>query len=38
MSDESKILDTAEVVKGIVEAVPVYQDLIQPATKEVGNS
>jgi len=38
MSEESKIRDTAEVVKGIVEAVPVYQDLIQPAAKEVGGA
>lgn len=36
MSDESKIRDAAEVVKGIVEAVPVYQDLAQPAVQELG--
>lgn len=30
------IKDTAEVVKGIVEAVPVYEDLCQPAIQEVG--
>jgi Abortive infection alpha len=36
MSKESKIRDAAEVVKGIVEAVPVYQDLAQPAFKELG--
>lgn len=30
------IKDTAEVVKGIVEAVPIYEDLCQPAVQEVG--
>jgi Abortive infection alpha len=32
----SNIKDTADVVKGIVEAVPVYQDMLQPAAKELG--
>ena len=36
MSDENKIRDTADAVKGIVEAVPVYQDVLQPAAQEVG--
>ena len=36
MSDESKVRDAADAVKGIVEAVPVYQDAIQPAAKEIG--
>jgi hypothetical protein len=31
-----EIRDTAEAVKGIVEAVPVYQDVLQPAAKELG--
>lgn len=35
-SDSSNIRDTAEAVKGIVEAVPVYQDAVQPAAQEVG--
>ncbi|GAB6170893.1 Abi-alpha family protein [Paradesulfitobacterium aromaticivorans] len=34
MSDE--IRDAAEVVKGIVEAVPVYEDLLHPAAQELG--
>jgi hypothetical protein len=34
MVDE--ISKTAEAVKGIVEAVPVYEDLIQPAARELG--
>ncbi len=32
----NKIKDTAEAIKGIVEAVPIYQDLAQPAIKEFG--
>ena len=28
--------DTAEAVKGIVEPVPVYEDLLQPAVRQVG--
>ena len=34
--DKSTIKDTAEVVKGIIETVPVYQDAFQPAAKEIG--
>jgi hypothetical protein len=33
-----KVKDTAEIVKGIVEHVPVYQDLVQPAAKELGTA
>ncbi len=36
MTEESKIRDTADAVKGIVEAVPIYQDVLQPAAKEIG--
>jgi|GEM_PF-641617 len=36
MGEENKIRDAADAVKGIVEAVPVYQDALQPAAKEVG--
>ena len=36
MGDESKIRDAADAVKGVLEAVPVYQDLIQPTAKELG--
>ncbi len=32
----SNVRDTAEVVRGIVEAVPVYEDAVQPAAKELG--
>lgn len=38
MPDESKILAGAKVVKELVEAVPVYQDTLQPAAKEFGES
>jgi hypothetical protein len=36
MSDDNKIRDAADAVKGVVEAVPIYQDAVQPAAKEVG--
>lgn len=37
MSDgNSTVRDVAETVKGVVEAIPVYQDLLQPAVQEVG--
>src|SRR5258707_14575419 len=36
MSDENKIRDAADAVKGLVAAVPVYQDALQPAIREVG--
>jgi len=38
MTDQgsSNVGDTAKVVKGIVEAVPVYQDVAQPAAQEIG--
>jgi hypothetical protein len=38
MSDENKIRDAADAIKGIAEAVPVYQDVVQPAAKEVGTA
>lgn len=38
MSNENKIRDAADAIKGIVEAVPVYQDVVQPAAREVGTA
>jgi len=38
MADKSKVRETAEVVKGIVEAVPLYQDLAQPMAQEFSQS
>lgn len=32
----SNVRHTIEAVKGIVEAVPVYEDLAQPAAQELG--
>lgn len=36
MTDENNVEGAAKAVKGILEAVPVYQDVVQPAAKEVG--
>ena len=36
MSSENKIKDAADAVKGLLEAVPVYQDALQPAVREIG--
>lgn len=38
MTDTSDIKAAAQAVQGIVEAVPVYQDAVQPAAKEVGKA
>ena len=41
MSDEqveSKVRDTIEAVTGLVKAVPVYEDALQPAAKELGKA
>jgi hypothetical protein len=34
----SKVTETIEAVSGLVKVVPIYQDLIQPAAREVGKS
>ena len=34
----SNVRDAADAVKGIIEAVPVYQDVVQPAAQEVGKA
>ena len=36
MSEDNKIRDAADAIKGIAQAVPVYQDLLQPAVQEIG--
>lgn len=36
MSDDNKVKETVDAVKGLVEAVPIYQDLAQPAVRQVG--
>lgn len=38
MVDSKEIAATAEAVKGIVEAIPIYQDAVQPAAKEIGKA
>ena len=38
MSEHNTILDAADAIKGVAEAVPVYQDVVQPAAKEVGSA
>ncbi|MEK6371354.1 MAG: DUF4393 domain-containing protein [Acidobacteriota bacterium] len=38
MAEDNIIKTTAEAVRGVVEAVPVYQDALQPAAKQVGRS
>jgi hypothetical protein len=38
MTDESKLTKTAEAIKTISEAIPIYQDAIQPAAKEIGEA
>ncbi|MBI3621518.1 MAG: DUF4393 domain-containing protein [Nitrospirae bacterium] len=38
MADDNLVKSTAEVVKAVVDKVPVYQDVLQPAAKEVGKA
>lgn len=35
---ENKIRDAADAVKGVLEAVPIYEDALQPAAKQIGTS
>jgi len=36
MGDESKVRDVVDAVKGVAEAVPIYDDALKPAAKELG--
>jgi hypothetical protein len=38
VSDESKIRDVVDAVTGVAKAVPVYQDVVQPAAQEIGKA
>lgn len=38
MGDENKVKETVEAVTGLVQAIPIYQDLAQPAVKQVGKA
>ena len=36
MGDDNKIRDVIDAVTGVAKAVPVYQDVVQPAAQEIG--
>lgn len=36
MNEKNNVRDAADAVKGVVEAIPIYQDALQPAAKELG--
>ena len=38
MSEESKVRDVVDAVTGVAKAVPVYQDVLQPAAQELGKA
>ncbi|HYX29174.1 MAG TPA: DUF4393 domain-containing protein [Pyrinomonadaceae bacterium] len=38
MGDENKVRDAADAVRGVLEAVPIYEDALQPAAKELGSA
>jgi len=38
MSEENKIRDVVDAVTGVANAVPVYQDIVQPAAQEMGKA
>lgn len=38
MKKANQIKDTADAIRGVVKAVPIYQDLLQPATREIGKN
>ena len=38
MTEENKIRDMVDAVTGVAKAVPVYQDVVQPAAQEVGKA
>lgn len=38
MTDENKIRDVVDAVTGVAKAVPVYQDVVQPAAQEIGKA
>ncbi|MFG0806040.1 DUF4393 domain-containing protein [Pseudomonas fluvialis] len=38
MTEENKIRDVVDAVTGVAKAVPVYQDVVQPAAQEVGKA
>lgn len=38
MSEENKMRDVVDAVTGIAKAIPVYQDVLQPAAQEIGTA
>lgn len=38
MNEESKVRDVVDAVAGVAQAVPIYQDVVQPAAQEVGKA
>jgi len=36
MTEENKVRDVVDAVAGVAKAVPVYQDVVQPAAQEIG--
>src|SRR3990167_5011739 len=38
VSEENKIRDVVDAVTGVAKAVPVYQDIVQPAAQELGKA
>lgn len=38
MSDESKVRDVVDAVTGVAKAIPIYQDVAQPAAQEIGKA
>ena len=38
MAEENQIRDVVDAVTGVAKAVPVYQDVIQPAAQEIGKA
>ena len=38
MSEENKVRDVVDAISGVAKAVPVYQDVVQPAAQEIGKA
>lgn len=38
MSDENKVRDVVDAVTGVAKAIPIYQDVAQPAAQEIGRA
>lgn len=38
MTEENKIRDVVDAVTGVAKAIPVYQDIVQPAAQEIGKA